>query len=329
MCLLVNDMAKNANIIQSLTDYILNIIRVIILMYLAGDVMSGFRSGLIIKLKCILVIALAASLAACGRVSLSITDAPVDSAQAVVLVFTGVDLRPVSGDTFEVDFKPNKSIDLMTLSDGISDVLLNEESLPRDSYDQITLKLDVDASFVTIDGANYPITIPADALDGLQINKEFEVKTGSGSQFTIDFDLRKSLFEPESGTDEYILRPDLRMVDNSVAGTINGSVDASLLSLNADCFDNSGAVTAVVYVFSGKDISPDDIDGNATEPLSSARVRANLGYTAAFLEEGDYTLSLTCDATMDDPATDDSISFIRTKAVAVISAQTSIIDFTL
>ena len=182
---------------------------------------------------------------------------------------------------------------------------------------------------MTIDGADFSLTIPADAQDGLQVDQEFEIKTGSDSLFTIDFDLRKSLFEPEGGADEYQLRPNLRMVDDSLVGTVNGSVDASLLSLNTECFDNSGAVTAVVYVFSGNNISPDDIDGNATEPLSSARVRADLGYTAAFLEEGDYTLSLTCEATMDDPATDDSISFMRTKSVTVINAQTSTIDFTL
>jgi hypothetical protein len=309
--------------------YYAYIIRVIILRYLAGEVMSGFRSGLTFKLKCMLIIVFAATIAACGRVSLSITDAPIDTAEAVVLVFTGVEIRSVSGDIVKVDFEPHKSIDLMTLTEGISEVLLNEESLQDDKYDQVKLKLDLDASFVTIDGADFPVTIPVDAQDDLQVDKEFEIKTGSDSLFTIDFDLRKSLFDPEDGTDEYILRPNLRMVDNSLAGTVNGSVDASLLSLNIDCFDNSGAVTAVVYVFRGKDISPDDIDGNATEPLSSSRVQADLSYTAAFLEEGDYTLSLTCEATMDDPATDDSINFTRTNTVTVIKEQTSTLDFTL
>lgn len=298
-------------------------------MYLAGDVMSGFRSGLIFKLKCMLVIAFAAGLVACGRVSLSITDAPVDSAEAVVLVFTGVEIRSVSGDIVKVDFEPHRSIDLMTLTNGISEVLLNEESLQDDKYDQVKLKLDLDASFVTIDGADFPLTIPTDAQDGLQVDQEFEIKTGSDSQFTIDFDLRKSLFEPEDGADEYLLRPNLRMVDDSLVGTVNGNVDASLLSLNSNCFDNSGAVTAVVYIFSGNSISPDDIDGNTTEPLSSSRVQADTSYTAAFLEEGDYTLSLTCEATNDDPATDDNIRFLRTKTVTVIKAQTSTIDFPL
>ena len=291
--------------------------------------MSGIRSGFIFKLKCIFVIAIAATLAACGRMSLSITDAPIDTAEAVVLAFTGVEIRSVSGDVVKVDFEPHKSIDLMALTDGITEVLLNEESLQDDKYDQVKLKLDLDASFVTIDGADFPVTIPADAQDGLQVDKEFEIKTGADSQFTIDFDLRKSLFEPEDGDDEYILRPNLRMVDDSLTGTVNGNVDASLLSLNIDCFDNSGAVTAVVYVYSGKSISPDDIDGNAPEPLSSSRVQADLSYTAAFLEEGDHTLSLTCEATIDDPATDDNISFIRTKTVTVIKAQTRTLDFTL
>jgi hypothetical protein len=182
---------------------------------------------------------------------------------------------------------------------------------------------------VTVNGADFPLTIPADAQDGLQVDKEFEIKTGAGSTFTIDFDLRKSLFDPEETTDEYILRPVLRMVDDSITGTVEGSVDASLLGLNTECFNNSGAVTAVVYVFSGKSISPDDIDGNTTDPLTSARLNAGLSYTAAFLEEGDYTLSLTCEATSDDPAVDDSINFLRSKSVTVIQGEASLLDFTL
>ncbi len=289
--------------------------------------MGGYPSRLL--LKCIAVITLATLLSGCGRVSLSITDATIDTAEAVVLAFTGVELTPVSGDIVKVEFKPNRNIDLMTLTDGISEVLLDDEVLLQDKYDRVTLKLDMDASYVTVNGADFPVTIPTDALDGLQVDKEFEVKTGSDSQFTIDFDLRKSLLDPESGTDEYILRPVLRLVDNSLTGTITGNVDASLLSLNTACYDNSGAVTAVVYVFSGINITPDDIDGDTTEPMTSARLKDDLSYTAAFLEEGDYTLSLTCEAINDEPDTDDNINFLRNQTITVVKAQDSTVDFGL
>ncbi len=289
--------------------------------------MNGLRLSLIAKN--LLVMTLCVTFFGCGRVSLSITDAPIDNAESLQLAISGVELQPVSGDAVKIDFNPSKLIDLLSLTDGKSAVLLSERAFPKDKYNQIKLKLDLDESFITVNGADFSFTIPTDALDGLQIDREFKVKAGSDSLFTIDFDVRKSLFDPESGSDNYILRPNLRLVDDTIAGTIQGNVDASLLGLNTECYDNSGAVAAVVYIFSGKNITADDIDGNSIEPLSSARLKQDLSYTAAFLEEGDYTLSLTCEATIDDPGTNDSIDFIRTITVKVISAQTTTLDFTL
>jgi len=104
-------------------------------------------------------------------------------------------------------------------------------------------------------------------------------------------------------------------------------VDSSLLSSDSQCFDNTGAVTAVVYVFKGNDITPDDVDGTATDPLASARVNTDLSYTVAFLEEGDYTLSLTCEARSDDPSVNDNLDFLKSHNVSVVNAQSVTQDF--
>lgn len=275
------------------------------------------------------VIGLGMMLSACGRVSLSLTDAPVDTADAVVIVFTGVDLQPTSGDIVNIEFQSAKSLDLTKLVDGVTEVLLEEEAIPEDTYSGLELKIDIDASYVTVDGADFPLRIPTGEDNGLQVTQSFEVKPGSSSRFIIDFDLRKSLYNPEDDNTDYVLRPKLRMVDALLTGTIAGSVDASLLSSDAACFDNTGNVTAVVYVFSGNSISADDIDGSSPDPVTSARVNATLAYTMPFMEEGDYTLSITCEAVDDDPSTSENINFLRNANVSVLTGQQTTQNFTL
>ena len=268
-------------------------------------------------------------IAACGRVSLSLTDAPIDTAEAVVIFFTSVEITPTNGDIVKIKYPSPKSIDITTLVDGATFLLLDNESIPNDSYSGLELKLDIDSSYVTIDGSDFPLRIPAGSESGLSVTKNFEVKPGSSNRLIVDFDLRRSLYDPEDGDSDYVLRPKLRLVDESDTGTMSGLVDASLLSSETKCFDNVGEVTAVVYVFKGHSINDDDIDDIAPDPVTSAKVSANMDYTVAFMEEGDYTLSLTCEATDDDPATDDNISFLKKHEVSLIKGQVIAQDFSL
>ena len=74
---------------------------------------------------------------------------------------------------------------------------------------------------------------------------------GSISNFTIDFDLRKSVIAPPGQAPNYLLKPVLRMVDNLQVGAIAGTVDAALVT--ADC-------SPQVYIFTGAGVVPDDLD---------------------------------------------------------------------
>ena len=62
---------------------------------------------------------------------------------------------------------------------------------------------------------------------GLKLNRGFDVPAGGSADFTIDFDLHKSVHMTGSGS--YMLRPTLRMVDNIMVGSISGTVGASLV----------------------------------------------------------------------------------------------------
>lgn len=270
-----------------------------------------------------------------GKLTLGITDAPVDNAEHVYIQFHGIELQGpggrtalyfcqdaadasktvVSSDACTTPAAP-KQIDLLALNGGLSAELLNGYVLPAGDYSWMRLMVDTDAALdsyiVALGGTSYELTIPSDSETGLKLNRGFAIPANGSADFTIDFDLRKSVHVTGTGT--YILRPTLRLVDNTLVGAIAGSV-ATLSATAPGC-------TPAVYVFEGAGVTPDDIDGIAADPVTSATVKldSNSGeyrYKAAFLEAGDYTVAYTCQALADDPANNDVLTFSGTSTVSV------------
>ncbi|WP_049824334.1 DUF4382 domain-containing protein [Desulfurivibrio alkaliphilus] len=250
--------------------------------------------------------------------SLSVTDAPVAEATAVWVQFSGVELQSSSHgrQTFDFSEEP-KQIDLLALEGGGSELLLDEVSLPAGNYQWVRLMVDTEPgvldSYLVSATGEHELTIPSGDQTGLKLIRGFVVPAGGHADFTIDFDLRKSVV----GDDEkgYKLRPTLRMVDNSEVGAVIGHVDIANL-----CGSEEGAA---VYVFPGPDTSPVDININEEQgPLVVAPVRFNeeegqYCYRAAFLTAGEYTLALTCQADQDDPEATDDIAFVEQQNVMV------------
>lgn len=263
-----------------------------------------------------------------GRMSLSVTDAPVDDANRVVVEFTGVELQPEGGDRLQFTLPAPRRIDLLNLNGGGSAELLQAVGIPTGAYTFIRLQVnasgDVNESFVeTADGGLSPIRIPSGDQRGLQLNGPFQVPASGIANFVIDFDLRKSLRAPPGQNGTFLMRPVLRIVDSDAVGTISGSV-ANELAAAEGC-------TPVVYVYAGSDYLPGD-EGSITAPLTSTMVSLDetLGtyrYTAAFLPPGAYTAAFTCDAALDDPETDDDVVFVSPTNATVVDGQTTTVDF--
>jgi len=140
--------------------------------------------------------------------------------------------------------------------------------------------------------------------------------------FTIDFDLRKSITVKglQQGNPEFKLRPTLRVTDNSEVGHVKGQVDGTLLT--DLCSDNSNYA---VYIFEGSEAIPDD-EGSNNSPLTTSLVDDQFQYEIGFINAGDYTLALTCMADADDPELDDDIVFVQTDSVSVISKMTTTLN---
>ena len=264
-----------------------------------------------------------------GNLTLGITDAPVDGAQHVYVQFSGLELHGSSAGGITLNFcedpananntvvstntcaksKPKK-IDLLNLNSGKSDELISGYTLDAGHYQWVRLMVDtanqLDSYIVLSDGSNHELTIPSGSETGLKLVHGFDVAAGGNMNFTIDFDLRKSV---HSADGSYMLKPALRLVDNLQVGSVAGTVSASLLT---SC--NGPAV----YVYSGSSVTPTDVNTSLnTGPITSAAVNlTDNTYKAAFLEAGNYTVAFSCVAT-DDPAATNILTFSGTSNVTV------------
>lgn len=268
---------------------------------------------------------------ALGALSFAITDSPVDAAEKVVVRFNGMEIKPADGDAISFDFSSPRDIDLLALQGGNAAPLISGESVPAGNYNWVRLKVsavqdNIFDSYIQIDGIQYELRIPSGNETGLKLVSGFTVAQGGNANYTIDFDLRKSVVAPPGQAPVMMLKPALRLVNNIEVGTMTGVVDSSLIA--AEC---EGEATGAVYVYSGSDVSPDDLDGDAGDPLTSGAVTLDEGgtyrYTIAFLAAGNYTASYSCDTDADDPESDDSLVFVGTQNASITAGATTTVSF--
>jgi len=276
-------------------------------------------------------IAMLGLLTACGEdstapaksyMTLQITDSPIDSAENVVVVFTGVELKPVNGASINVDFAARKSIDLLALQGGKVADLFTNQSVPAGDYEWLRLKVYTDqtandASYIQISGARYNLWIPSGAETGLKLVRRFTVAQGSLTGFVIDFDLRKSVVAPPGRQPIYFLRPALRLIDKMQVGALAGAVRLSALAA-AQLPPGSPVANchAGLYLFQGATATPDDFDRDLVsdggsdpiylQPIVNDGLNLDVNYSIPFVEAGvPYTLAATCNFDKDGMDADD------------------------
>lgn len=278
-----------------------------------------------------------------GSLTLGITDAKVDTALAVNVVFTGITLKPQDGEpiTFQCDEPAGdpafdcggngyREIDLLTLTGDESETLLDAVELDAGRYDWIRLLVNAKApgsptlpdneippTTIKLEGgAVEDLLIPSGPQTGLKLVSGFTVPNGGAASFTIDFDLRKAV---TLAGDDYMLRPAFRLVDNSTSGHLVGEITNSFVQDQCSSGDATGGLA--VYVFEGSDATTGDIGDPDNAPLISDRAElddadGNYDYRIGFLAAGDYTAAVTCEADSDTDA-DGSLAFVETANVSV------------
>lgn len=271
-------------------------------------------------------VAIAASLflASCeGTITTDLTtDAPADpTLQQVVAPFSGVEFHRSDGGTERFAFDEPQRIDLLTFTTGTPVRLLSDEELPEGTYDGVRLVFDeedADSAYV-LDGLGAQRELTVSAGDYAPTSFRVKEDENSSEEITLTLDLRMSLSVDDDN--RYSLTPKLRSVRTDEAGELQGIVSAACLSSDTSTTTTRGAV----YLFEGENVTPDDIDGQAAEPYATTAVVLDgngFNYRLRFIAPGTYTLAFVCDATEDDPSTNDDLTFRATATVDIDEGET-------
>jgi hypothetical protein len=283
---------------------------------------ARYRLTALASLGCIALLA-----AACGgddeaqldatstsTLRINLTDAPLTGVTKVWVQFTGVEVKPAGGPAEVFTFSPAKGFDLLTLTHGNAATLLGDTTVDAGNYEWIRLIPDTapGALYVEVAGVRRGIRIPSGFETGLKLVRGFVMPAGGRADFTVDFDVARSLLAPPGQAPDVLMKPVLRIVDNLQVGTLVGSFSSGTLTAQAACT----GVAPVVYVYPGSVTTPDDLfnpqDGSSdtmpnVDPLVTVIARPDAagvyGYRIGFLPVGTYTVAFTCNA--DDPAIDE------------------------
>lgn len=275
-----------------------------------------------------------------GTLQLGITDGPVEMAEEAVVEFTGVELKPRGGAAFSITFSTPKRIDLLDYQGMQRAMLLDGETIAAGDYEWMRLQVKADPnvggdSYLMIGGAECELRIPSGDETGLKMIRGFTVWPGSVTNFTIDFDLRKSVVqppgqrssEPTCDGQAYLLKPVLRLVNNDEIGAVSGTVAADLVG--REC---PAGQYGKVYLFGPYTTDPvpvpddiDETDADGLDPLVTANVAldtlSNYSYTIGYAPAGKYVAAYTCDfdaADVDaDTDADEVVDFVPATVVPV------------
>lgn len=287
--------------------------------------------------------ALTAGIAACGggsdgssasstgTVNVGLTDAPVDRAQEVNIEVQALVLQHSDGERNRFEFDIAEPVNLLELDGGKVMALLEDEEVAAGDYAWMRLELG-NGNTIVIDGGVYDLTTPS--ARGVQTSG-FTVPAGGEISLTIDFDVRKSIVNPQNDPNSYKLKPVIRLVDNAQVGTITGTVSGELISQECSA-ENAGSTDSYngsVYIHEGFDAIPDDI-GSDGEPLVAVPVKYltdQYEFTASFIPEGNYTVSYTCGEdkieTAEGTPADDELTFAGAQNVQVTQGETVTANF--
>ncbi|GAB1261214.1 DUF4382 domain-containing protein [Aurantivibrio plasticivorans] len=280
-------------------------------------------------------------------VSLSFSDAPVQDAQEVVITVDTITFNRSGEDDIVVDtFTSDElgiedadtfTLDLLDYQGADSVLVLDSVKLPVGEYSNLRLGIldeNLAFSYVVVGGNAYEIKVPSDELK----LGGFTVSETTTQNFVVEFDLTRALAHNPT-PERYILKPHgVRVVDLQEAATLQGTVDFDALHAITPC-DTKPVQTVdnIAYLYQGHDLDtnllgdvfvrgpepgelvngepsvPDvdydsDVPADIIAPYGSSIIdNSEVSYIFSYVEPGDYTLAISCEATDDNPILWDEI----------------------
>jgi len=235
--------------------------------------------------------------AAKGKLSVSITDAPIDQAGVTGAFITVTEVK-VDGKTF-TGFEGPKTFNLLELQNGNTLNLGNQE-VAANTYSTLTLVLDIDKDasgtgpgcYVTkTGGVKEKLEFAGKSTASIDMKPSgFNITESGQTEMVIDFDLRKAVRQKDADftfVTENELKAALRAENRVQTGTIKGKIDN---------FATLGS-SVVVYAYKkGTFDSSREINGQGSSEVkfanavSSTKTDASGNFTLAFLPSEEYEI---------------------------------------
>lgn len=283
-----------------------------------------------------------------SNVSIAVSDAPVDSASEVVIAFHQIELVQNDDNSVFIDVssddgnKDYAQVDLIQYQNTDTFVLVADQPVPIGTYQNVILHIAPDA------GLNYVVDDTLGQVNLKQPSNKLRlgglVIEGSEQSYVIEFDLRQSLvMRGNPGNNNgYILKPHgVKILNNNLTSSLAGAVEPNLL-LETECnIDGLG----FIYLYQGHDLDSslfiDLVDNEIAQinpipegsiaPFASVAVNDQSEYAFGFLESGEYTVALSCDASGDDSEQYDALNIPLPQnqvfEVNLTDGQLSVINF--
>ena len=251
-----------------------------------------------------------------GTVTISITDGPMEEAEELQLHITHINFGAQDGNVIkeELSLGPH-AVDMIALQNGISQVLIDGARLAPGRYQWIQLGVDVDRSHIQLQAGGQYGMVLGDP-DALRVREPFTINEGEHNEFVLDFDLRRIVQRHDRGgmmAATYELHPGLRFIRVEEAGSLEGTVDMSLIDIyHPDCDPATGGNWA--YLFPGDAQQPDDISEANTDqregPMATDQVTIDpatgeYNYHFSYIPSGNYRIAFSCSSEWDESGDDD------------------------
>lgn len=208
-----------------------------------------------------------------GTMTVEMTDAPIDSADAVNVDIERVEVnRAGDPDGWTTLNETKETYDLLNLANGATAVI-GSAALEAGTYPQIRLILAEEGHSVEIDGNVYDMKVPSGAQTGIKLNINAEIEEDVEYVVLLDFDASRSVVQAGSSEQvPYLLSPVIKAKEKAITGNIEGTVEPA----NSE---------PVVYAI--------DNSGSEADTLASTVANTEDGYFKLIgLEEGTYDVSI-------------------------------------
>lgn len=211
-----------------------------------------------------------------GSMTVEMTDAPIDSADAVNVFIERVEVNNSEDEEegWVTLSEPQQEYNLLELTNGATEVI-GSADLEAGTYPQIRLVLSREGHSVEVDGEVHEMFVPSGAQTGIKLNIDAEIEEDIEYVLLLDFDASRSVVEAGANQQNpYILKPVIKAKEKAITGNIEGVVDQA-------------EARPVVYAIANEDTL-----------ASTIADTSNGEFRLIGLEEGSYDVSI-------DPRNDD------------------------